>query len=114
MAIAQPPCPLIYCRHNAVAQCHCTDCQKSTGGGTVLVVMIPKSNLNIVKGSLKRYSKDADSTKSVTRCFCENCGTPLYSELELYPSLYAVKSGVWDQDPKLEPGSAVWTSSAPE
>lgn len=98
----------------AVTQCHCGDCQKSTGGGVVLVIMVQKQNLEVVQGRPMHFDKASDNGTQVDRCFCGICGTPLFSELEAYPDLLAVKAGVWDEDQEFAPTSAVWTASAPK
>lgn len=98
---------------NAVLECHCKDCQKSSGGGPVLVALFPRDAVAIVQGELAGFSVVGDSGSDVLRRFCPNCGTPIYSELGKYPDLLAVKSGAWDTDPGFCPTTAIWTASAP-
>jgi len=55
-----------------VIQCHCTDCQKSTGGGAVLVVMIPRTSVTLLQGTLSDFSVTGESGHEVKRCFARN------------------------------------------
>lgn len=96
-----------------VIECHCTDCQKSTGGGAVLVVMMPRDSVELLEGTLGSFSVTGASGHEVKRCFCPECGTPVYSDLGKYPSMLAIKAGIWDVDQGFAPKSAIWTGSAP-
>ncbi|MGG7566536.1 GFA family protein [Rhodovulum sp. DZ06] len=95
-----------------VVQCCCTDCQKSTGGGSVLVALAPRASVHIETGETRSYAVPGESGAGVTRHFCPQCGTPLFSELGKYPDLLALKAGVWDVDPGLKPSAVLWASSA--
>ena len=97
-----------------VIQCHCSDCQKSVGGGAVLIGLFPKTRFEHLSGELSGYDVIGESGEPVRRNFCPTCGSPLYSELGKYPDLIAVKAGIWDEDRQLVPQMAIWTDSAPE
>jgi len=96
-----------------VLECHCKDCQKSTGGGAVLAALCSRDAVELLQGELAGYSVVGDSGGEVRRCFCSTCGTPVYSELAKYPDHLVLKSGIWDIDPGLRPNMAIWTDSAP-
>jgi len=67
---------------SVVLEYHCTDCQKSTGGGAVLAALFPQAAVELLQGELTGCSVVADSDGDVRRCFCPTCGTPVCSELE--------------------------------
>ncbi|MGI3187169.1 GFA family protein [Nioella aestuarii] len=96
-----------------VMQCHCSDCQKSSGGGAALIALMRRDDVTLLTGSPEGYSVTGASGGDVRRCFCVSCGAPVYSELGKYPSILAVKLGAWDVDPGLAPDCAIWTASAP-
>ncbi|PIE07173.1 MAG: hypothetical protein CSA74_08580 [Rhodobacterales bacterium] len=96
----------------AVGACHCTDCQKASGGGPNYVALIPRDAFRVTRGAAKAYVAKGGSGKDVRRWFCPDCGTPLWSEPADQP-FYTVKLGAFDgQD--LVPAMHVFTASAPE
>ena len=96
----------------AVMQCHCTDCQRVTGGNAALIALHERDSVSVT-GTPAGYSVIGASGGAVRRCFCRECGTGLHSELEKYPRLLALKVGLFDTDPGYAPQVAIWTASAP-
>ena len=41
--------------------------------------MVDKAAVRVTQGELKSFEKKADSGESVTRQFCADCGSPLFS-----------------------------------
>ncbi|MGY8677187.1 GFA family protein [Bradyrhizobium sp. UFLA05-153] len=109
-------CGAIRFRINAplmgVGICHCTDCQKASGGGPNYVALAPKTGLEVTKGEAKIYSRKADSGGDVGRAFCPDCGSPLWSLPPNAPFL-TVKLGALDSNSDLTPALHLYTSSAP-
>ena len=93
------------------ANCHCTDCQKSTGSGHASLAGFADDAVTI-SGTPKAYSKAADSGRGVTRFFCPNCGSPLYSEVEAMPGLKFFKMGAFDETGPYTPSAAFYAKSA--
>src|SRR5580698_7609590 len=62
-----------------VAACHCTDCQKASGGGPNYVALAPASGLEVTRGEARVFHAKGDSGGEVGRAFCADCGTPLWS-----------------------------------
>ena len=91
--------------------CHCRSCQYSTGGGPNYVALVPTPGFKITRGQPKTYVRPGGSGADVTRNFCGDCGTPLWSQGDL-PFL-PVKVGSFDDPSALEPGVHLWTSDAP-
>ena len=75
------------------ALCHCTDCQKWSGGAYTSNVVVPRSDFKITKGSPKNYNVKGDSGKMNNHWFCGTCGSSLYTELEIMPDAVAIKAG---------------------
>jgi|SRR5580700_1423513 len=61
--------------------CHCRDCQRASGSAYVATARLPAGGFRITKGSPKRFVGKADSGNEVTRVFCGDCGSPLYSQV---------------------------------
>ncbi|KAI5273066.1 hypothetical protein E4T47_03713 [Aureobasidium subglaciale] len=78
------------------ALCHCTDCQKWTGAAYTSNVVVPRKSFNVTKGKPKDYDAVGASGKINKHWFCSNCGSSLYTELEIMPDMTCVKSGSLD------------------
>lgn len=96
----------------ATGACHCTDCQKASGGGPNYVGLAPKDAFVVTKGKAKLYVTKSDNGTDATRAFCPDCGTPLWSELANAP-LIPVKVGALDDGTGLAPKMHIYVSSAP-
>ena len=59
--------------------CSCQDCQKATGTGHMTVILARAGDVTVT-GEVKTFERPADSGATFTRCFCPNCGTPLYGK----------------------------------
>ncbi|KAJ5118691.1 hypothetical protein N7476_011047 [Penicillium atrosanguineum] len=78
------------------ALCHCTDCQKWTGGAFTSNAVVPRTSLKVTKGSPSTYDAVGDSGKINKHFFCPTCGSSLYTELELMPDMTCIKAGGLD------------------
>jgi hypothetical protein len=95
-----------------VAFCFCRDCQIASGADSSCIVLVPRDALAITRGELGTFAVRGDSGKRVTRKFCRECGTPLFSELEVKPDLAVVRAASLDDPSWLEPSMVFWASSA--
>ncbi|ETN40444.1 uncharacterized protein HMPREF1541_04721 [Cyphellophora europaea CBS 101466] len=78
------------------ALCHCIDCQKWTGGPYTSNAVVPRTNFKVTKGTPKDYDAVGASGKINKHWFCSNCGSSLYTELEVMPDMTCVKAGGLD------------------
>ena len=92
--------------------CHCRDCQKASGTGGTVNAMIPSSAIRITRGEPKRFTKVADSGRTLHRYFCGDCGSPLYSRRELTPENTSLRIGTLDAAPPMRITQNIWTNSA--
>jgi hypothetical protein len=95
-----------------VGVCHCTDCQKASGGPPNYVGLAPKTAFEVTKGIAKIYSSRSDSGAQAERAFCANCGSPLWSIAPKAPFV-PVKLGALDNSSDLTPSLHLYVSSAP-
>jgi hypothetical protein len=95
----------------AVMVCHCRDCQYASGGSHTTAVVIPGGSFKLTKGTPKRFTVTGDTGKKVTRSFCGECGSPLFSEPP-GGAIWVVKAGSLDDPSWLKLGGALYTSSA--
>jgi len=94
------------------AHCHCRDCQYASGGASSTVLLIPAPVLTLEKGTPKAYTVDAESGGKVTREFCGDCGSPIFSKLSSNAGILVVKAGSLDDPSWVTPAMHFWTSSA--
>lgn len=94
-----------------VGVCHCTDCQKASGGGPNYVALTPSGGFEVTKGEARVYLSKGDSGADVGRAFCANCGTPLWS-LPPGAPFVPVKLGALDDNSDLTPSLHLYTDSA--
>ncbi len=92
--------------------CHCDDCKKATGGPYTVGVLTPAATLRLVAGQVKSYTSTADSGRKITRQFCPNCGSPLFTRAEKCPDLVWLKAGSLDEPERIKPGCQTWTKCA--
>ena len=95
-----------------VGVCHCTDCQKASGGPPNYVALAPSASFEVTKGEAKVHFSQSDSGQPAGRAFCAECGTPLWSMPPAAP-FTAVKLGALDEHSDLSPTLHLYVSSAP-
>lgn len=94
-----------------VGICHCTDCQKTSGGPPNYVALAPNTAFEITQGKPKIYITKGDSGEDVGRAFCPECGSPLWTVLADAP-FTPVKLGALDDSSDLKPELHIYVSSA--
>ena len=92
--------------------CHCKDCQRSTGSAFASFAVVGEGALSVTGDEPRGFRVLGKSGKGVTRYFCSQCGSPLWSEVELMPGFRFVKAGSFDDASWLEPVSIYWGESA--
>lgn len=93
----------------ATAVCHCSHCQRQSGGAFSVNIVLHESQLSI-SGELKTYEErgENDDDVYVRRKFCPTCGSPIVSELAKTAGVVAVKAGVLDDTSGVKPTVQVW------
>lgn len=90
--------------------CHCRDCQHATGSAFATFCMVPSSGI-VLEGAPKAYTVPGASGQDVTRSFCAECGSQLFSVVGVMPGFHFIKAGSLDDASWLEPASDFWASS---
>ena len=93
------------------AFCHCRSCQKAGGGGYSVTVVVPSSSLE-VRGDPQAYETVGASGLPVTRRFCAQCGSPLFTEAAAFADMTFVKGGSLDDSSWIQPTLHIWCDSA--
>ncbi|NNP74379.1 aldehyde-activating protein [Acinetobacter defluvii] len=91
--------------------CHCRDCQKSSGGAYAPIAFFAQSQLNI-QGDVKYYQSLGVSGKMIKRGFCGNCGSNLFGLPEIAAELISIRAGTLDDPNMFRPKFEIFTSHA--
>jgi hypothetical protein len=95
------------------AVCHCTDCQRQTGGPYTVIVGVPRAALHVEGDTLSSYTTIGEDHGGETeRSFCSVCGAPVFSHAAALPELVLLKAGSLDDASWMQPSIEAWTDSA--
>jgi len=89
------------------ANCHCLNCQKTSGAGHAFHLMFNKAQVEIT-GETKGYEWTADSGNQVTAFFCPECGSSTHGQSAGYPDMITVRAAILDQSDGLMPKVSVY------
>lgn len=92
-----------------MAQCHCKDCQRASGGGHMSLAFFKAEDID-VRGETASFAVTADSGNINTRHYCPKCGGRLFGENSARPGLRAVTVGSFDDNSWFEPQAVVYVS----
>jgi len=90
--------------------CYCNDCRKATGSHSASMG-VPLDALTVT-GETRDYSRPGDSGGTVTRKFCPQCGSGVYSSGSR-PGVVMLKAGTLDDPENFKPMASVYASRAP-
>jgi hypothetical protein len=90
--------------------CHCRDCQRTTGGAFGAVVYVPAKAFKITKGSPHYYSTTSEMVGHNKRGFCPECGSRLFGGAT--DEGQGILAGSLDDPSLFRPKVHIWTSDA--
>lgn len=91
--------------------CHCLECQKLSGGTSSVTTFIPANSFVLLRGELSKFTRRADSGRTVENYFCPGCGNRIYHLNPSEPSLIRLKPGTLADKSSIKPVFHVWLSS---
>ena len=95
----------------AMLNCHCKDCQRSSGAPYASGFIVAPSTVEI-SGEVAEHSVLGGSDAKATRNFCPICGSPLFAFSEANPAFMSVRFSTLDSTADFEPKLDMWVSSA--
>lgn len=95
-----------------VAHCYCEDCRRSSGTGHCTHIVVPEDAFS-VSGEVRFFDRPADSGNMVSRGFCPNCGSAIYSRNSGMPGLVFPRASSLEDPDAVTPQMAVYASRAP-
>ncbi|MEH6823246.1 MAG: GFA family protein [Motiliproteus sp.] len=91
--------------------CHCTACRKSSGTSHCSHMIVTESDFRLT-GELRFYDSAADSGNLVSRGFCPNCGSAIYSKNSSMPGMVFVRASSLDTPEVFQPQMVVYAANA--
>lgn len=91
--------------------CHCADCRRCTGGPFGISIRVEIARFRITEGAPRGFTKTADSGNPLTRHFCGDCGSPIYTAAPRHPEHVYVKAGSLDDPALVRVEREAWTQS---
>ncbi|MCE2487291.1 MAG: GFA family protein [Desulfurellaceae bacterium] len=92
--------------------CHCRDCQRTTGTAYAPVLAVPRDALSTTQGEPTYYTSQSDSGETVSRGFCPECGSGIFSKLSANPDIVGLKAASLDDPSWFRPAMDIYTDSA--
>ena len=94
--------------------CHCKNCQKHSGTAGTVNAVVPTGSFKITKGATKNYADSAtQSGRTLSRHFCAECGSSIYSRRNPDPGFVVVRAGSLDDSSGMKITGHIWTATAP-
>jgi len=91
-----------------MVQCHCKDCQRSTGTGHISNALFRQDDVEIT-GATSSYASTADSGSTLTRHFCPVCGGRVFNFNTARVGLISVAVGTLEDSSWFSPDAVVYT-----
>jgi hypothetical protein len=91
--------------------CHCADCRRVTGSAFNVGIRLDVNLFRIERGDVRTFTKASDSGNLVSRSFCPECGSPLFTSSPMHPEHVFVKAGSLDDPSLVRPTMRIWTDS---
>ena len=92
--------------------CHCRDCQRSSGGPFSSFIVVPKNAFHILKGSLRFHASPSERGGHNHRGFCPECGSPILASPDSAPDILAIRPASLDDPSWFNPQVDVWVTDA--
>ena len=95
-----------------VAHCFCRDCQRLSGAGHTTGAMFAEDGVSIT-GNPASFKLISEAGNTVTRLFCDKCGSPLFGMNSGMPGFMTVSLGTLDMPNSLTPEVAIFARTRP-
>jgi hypothetical protein len=92
--------------------CHCTFCQRRTGGAVGIEVFFPAESVEFTSSQARTYEHRSDESGRWLRLeFCPRCGTTVGMTAERRPGQHALMGGTFDDSNWFTINRHIWTKS---
>lgn len=91
--------------------CHCRDCQQTSGGGFSPTFFVPSDAVKIT-GEVKYHAVKGGSGHDVNRGFCPTCGSHVFGKPAVVAGMIGIRAGSLDDPGMYRPSMDIFTASA--
>ncbi|MBI1817951.1 MAG: GFA family protein [Deltaproteobacteria bacterium] len=91
--------------------CHCRDCQRSSGSAYASGIFVPAEALTFTEGDPKYYVSTSESGNIASRGFCAACGSPVAAKQSAFP-IFIIYAASLDDPARHRPTMDIFMSSA--
>lgn len=92
--------------------CHCLHCQRETGGGFAINVLIEADRVHLLQGKTEETSIPTESGREQVISRCRDCKTAIWCVYSgMGPKVRFVKAGTTDQPARYRPDIHIFTES---
>jgi hypothetical protein len=96
----------------AMLHCHCSDCQRASGGPFSSLVVVPAEGFKLLQGAPRFHPSPSEMGGMTRRGFCPECGGPVMVKPDAVPQIVAIRTTSLDDPSWFKPQMDVWTSDA--
>jgi hypothetical protein len=94
----------------SVYNCHCKDCQRYSGAGWSMSMVVRIEDFEVLRGEVARYDRKADSGNIIAMNFCAHCHGWLWNDPP-GGNIKVVRAGTLDDIDWAAPVGNIWTDS---
>lgn len=94
----------------SVYNCHCKDCQRFSGAGWSMSMIVRDEDFELLSGEIAQYRRTAESGNAIVMNFCANCHGWLWNDPPT-PGIKVVRAGTLDDLDWAAPVGNIWTDS---
>jgi hypothetical protein len=89
--------------------CHCGQCRQAQGGAFATNIPVNEADFTLHSGAelITRY----ESSPGKVRCFCRQCGSPLFSQRTSLPGVLRLRAGALQGQVDSAPGLHIYFDS---
>lgn len=91
--------------------CHCTDCQRTSGGAFSLSLIVQRASVELLQGTPQVFEQAYEDGRRKLFHFCGACSVRIWNEMSRVPQVINVKPGTLDDTSWLEPAAHLWLRS---
>ncbi len=96
----------------SIYACHCTDCQRQSGGSFALNMPVETSSFSLTRGVVKAWQPDNPSGVASSSWFCSDCSGRIYGSRVSRPERVNVRAGTLDDTTWVWPVAHLFMRSA--
>jgi hypothetical protein len=94
----------------SVYNCHCKDCQRFSGAGWSMSMIVRNADFELLEGEIARYDRKAESGNVIAMNFCAHCHGWLWNDPPA-ADIKVVRAGTLDDIDWATPVGNIWTDS---